>query len=256
MFDHIKIMKDRLTDNYDKNENSNVTKMLRLIGEGANENERSYELMKYLNDIDTATGEMLDVKGNNVGLARGIYADDEYRRLIKVKTIANLSNGDIPTMNKVLSAFMGKSFVGIQDGYQHTGEYATLFVKVSNTANYIPKDLVEDIKAAGVVVHYMAGAEKSYINIKFKSYSFDVPYKITNMFRTDAVNGAKIGMELALRAKGYYFNVVHPITNVMTVEGQRKSSLTSVRTTVTASASHSTKVFKRTGKTVAGEGKI
>lgn len=256
MYDHHAIMKDRLTDNYDKSRDSNISKMLQVMSEEANKSEQSYALMKYLSDIDTATGEALDAKGVNVGLPRGGRVDEDYRRLIKVKTIANLSNGDIPTMNKVLAAFMGGSFIGIEDGFKHTGEYATLFVKVANDTKIIPRDLVEDIKAAGVQVYYMAGAEQSIINIQFNGYSFDVPYKITNTFYTDAVKGAKIALEMALKTKAYNLNVNHPITNVLMVEGEIQADLTVLRTSVMGNATHGVKVYKRTGKTVAGEGRI
>ena len=256
MYDHQAIMADRMTDNYDKSADSNISKMLQIIAESANGNEKSYELMKYLNDVDNATGEALDAKGANVGLLRGALLDEEYRRLIKVKTIANISNGDIPTMNKVLSAFMGKQFLGMEDGYKHTGEYATLFVKVANDTKYIPRDLIEDIKASGVLVHYMAAAEKSKINIKFRGYNFDVPYKITNTFYTDAIKGARTAIEMALKEKAYNFDVKYPIANVLMIQGRIYTYMTAVRTSMLATAGHNKKTFLRAGQTVTGKGKI
>lgn len=256
MIDHIAVMKDRMTDNYDKTSNSVISKLLQLIGEDANRNERSYELMMALNDIDRATGGMLDVKGINVGLARGGRLDDEYRRLIKVKTIANLSNGDIPTMNKVLQAFMENSFIGIQEGWRYTGESATLIIRISSKAKEIPYDLIQDIKAAGVGISYMAGAEQTIIKIVFKNYHFEVPYKITNMFTTEKQDALGIKTRWKIVEKGYSFAIDYPITNVMTVQGELSTYNNVTGIGVTARASHYEKVYKRTGITKAGEGRI
>ena len=220
MTDHIAVMKDRLTDNYDKSSNSVISKLLQLIGEDANRNERSYELMMALNDIDRAIGGMLDVKGINVGLARGGRSDDDYRRLIKVKTIANLSNGDIPTMNKVLQAFMGNAFIGIQEGWRVTGESATLIIRVSSHVQTIPRELVNDIKAAGVGISYMAGAKQIIITVSLKAYHFGIPFPITNMFVTDKKDGLRIPIHLGVIGKSYSFPTNYPITNVLVAEGE------------------------------------
>lgn len=220
MIDHIAVMKDRMTDNYDKSSNSVISKLLQLIGEDANRNERSYELMMALNDIDRATGEMLDMKGINVGLTRGGRLDDDYRRLIKVKIIANLSNGDIPTMNKVLKAFMGDSFIGIQEGWQYTGKSASLFIKVANDIQYIPSDLIRDIKAAGVSVNYLVGHGQSIIEIRLNTYTFEVPYKITNTFVTEQVKGIQTSTDFILGVSPYSFVVDYPFTNVLIAQGE------------------------------------
>ena len=94
---------DRLTDNYKKNADSNVNKLMQIAAQHLQENED--DLNKILNwrDVDQAQGTTLDLIGQNVRQNRGYAADDVYRVLIKSKIKRNLSNGSINTLIDFLS---------------------------------------------------------------------------------------------------------------------------------------------------------
>lgn len=205
-------MKNRLTDNYKKDKGSNVSNMIELIGTQANENELSYALMKKYNDIDLATGPTLDAHGNNVGLKRGSKSDDEYRKLIKIRIIANLSNGDIPTINKVLKAFMGDDFKGIQEGWSHPiGDPASIVINVGSHAGVIDFEIIKEVKAGGVGIHLATQVNGEEISLIGYSYNYDIPLPITEMFATEEANGISIGEPLNMNGLIFGFDVPLPI---------------------------------------------
>lgn len=105
-------------------------------------------------DIDKATGITLDLIGGNVGQYRQGEDDELYRLLIKTRIIANLSNGDIPTINKVLSAVVKEVFIGVQEAWHGDGytEPASIKLKLSKDASQLPFELIDRVKAAGIAV--------------------------------------------------------------------------------------------------------
>lgn len=66
-------------------------------------------------NIDKAYGKSLDLLGANVGQFRNGEDDDLYRLLIKTRIIANLSIGDIPTINRVMSALIKEVYLGLEE---------------------------------------------------------------------------------------------------------------------------------------------
>lgn len=93
----------RLTDNYNKHENSNVNKLVELTTKHIQDNEDLLSKIGEWIDIDQAEGTTLDMHGRNVQQERGQASDDVYRVLIKSKIKRNLSDGSINTIIDFLS---------------------------------------------------------------------------------------------------------------------------------------------------------
>ncbi|TQK41978.1 hypothetical protein FB479_11679 [Brevibacillus sp. AG162] len=91
-------MLERLTDNFNKNPGSNVSKLMRIAAYHIQENRDVLTKIKEWQDIDQAEGHTLDRHGRNVGQSRGQASDEVYRVLIKSKIKRNLSNGSIDTI--------------------------------------------------------------------------------------------------------------------------------------------------------------
>lgn len=95
---------------------------------------------------------------------------------------------------------------------------------------------------------------KEILLLKAKSYSFQVPYPITNMFRTADTPGVKANIQFDLREKAYSFSVIYPITNMFTTQGITGRILEEV--SFQAEATSNEVVYKRVGNTIAGRGTI
>ena len=65
-------------------------------------------------NIDNATGDTLDLIGGNLGQIRQGEDDDLFRQLIKVRILANMSIGDIPTINTIMSTLVKDVYLGDQ----------------------------------------------------------------------------------------------------------------------------------------------
>ncbi|QOS97888.1 hypothetical protein JNUCC42_15215 [Brevibacterium sp. JNUCC-42] len=93
----------RLTDNYEKDPDSNIGKVIRLFQEQIQQLDQSYDLIADNRAKDQAAGKWLDTLGKEVGQPRGKAADEEYRMLIKSKRAKNRSRGEINTIIQVLA---------------------------------------------------------------------------------------------------------------------------------------------------------
>lgn len=62
-------------------------------------------------------------------------------------------------------------------------------------------------------------AQLSKLLLRLKTYNFDVPYKICNMFRTDDVKGGIARAIFELTSKSYGFDVNYPICNMFNARG-------------------------------------
>ena len=106
-------------------------------------------------DINKAYGQTLDNIGKNVGQIRQGEDDELYRQLIKVRIIANLSMGNIPTINKVLSTLVKDIYTGLEEAWRDPDqafEPSKIVIKLDWGVRNFPFDLVERIKSAGVRV--------------------------------------------------------------------------------------------------------
>lgn len=135
-------------------------------------------------DIDKAYGKTLDKFGENVGQFRLDEDDDLYRQLIKVRIIANLSLGNIPTINKVLSVLTKDVYLGLKevwDKEEYRNEPSKIVIELGSSAKKFPFEIVEAIKSAGVRVlaeieykgnlhEIWAGGRRRILKIKYDEY--------------------------------------------------------------------------------------
>lgn len=122
---------------------------------GYGELEKGFASINDSRNIDKARGETLDKLGANVGQFRYGEDDDLYRLLIKTRIIANLSIGDIPTINKIMSILVKDIFLGIKETWsyeKHRNEPAAIVLQLSEVWSNIPLEIIHRIKAAGVRV--------------------------------------------------------------------------------------------------------
>ena len=181
MYNHYELMRDRLPDNYNKNPGSGIDKLLKLMSEQSNNNELSYELMRSSRDIDKAAGPHLDFIGSNLKLNRGSWDDEKYRQMLKIQIAANLSNGDIPTLNKIYKAYLGDSFIGIKEGWKHAlKEMAAIVIRLNERPIEVPPEL--DVRAGGVKIYYEIAPQPDQITLVANEYAFEVPLLVCGDF--------------------------------------------------------------------------
>jgi len=94
---------DRLTDNFNKHPNSNVSKLLKIAAAHIQENTDLLDKIEEWRDVDKAEGAVLDRHGRNVRQERGQATDEVFRVLIKSKVLRNFSNGSIDTIIEFLA---------------------------------------------------------------------------------------------------------------------------------------------------------
>lgn len=110
------LMISKLTDVFNKAKESNVGKLFSIIAKQLDDLEFTLRRMDEWRDIDNAKGVHLDRLGSEIVQEfRNGQSDEEYRLRIKTKIIANLSKGDIETINNVLQMFLGDSFIGVRE---------------------------------------------------------------------------------------------------------------------------------------------
>lgn len=172
-------------------------------------------------DINKAYGQTLDNIGGNVGQLRQGEDDDLYRQLIKVRIIANLSLGNIPTINKVLSVLTKDVYLGLKevwDKEEYRHEPSKIVIELDSAAKQFPFELVEAIKSAGVRVlteiHYdskldeiWAGGRRRALKITYHEYQFtDIKGEMDNIFAGRLISIIRkewpINKEYNLLAKG------------------------------------------------------
>lgn len=132
---------------------SNNYKLLSIIAENSVENQVVYDTILNFWDVDQAEGVALDRLGKDEGISRGGWNDDDYRKMIKIQYIMNLSEGDIPTMNLILAAYMGDGFLGLHDMWKREPASMSANFQFDYEGN-IPKELLQKIKAAGVRAYW------------------------------------------------------------------------------------------------------
>ncbi|WP_411503488.1 hypothetical protein [Brevibacillus centrosporus] len=140
----------RLTSNYQKSTSGNIGKLFSIVSLQVEEVRRTLEKIEQYRDIDLAVGASLDRIGRNVGQPRGSSTDIDYRKLIKTKIKANLSAGDIETINEVMEVLMGEAFLGARETWylsSYDYEPAAIALRFSGLEDLIEKeyeDYVDD----------------------------------------------------------------------------------------------------------------
>lgn len=247
---------NRLTDNYSKNKNSNIGKLFSVISDELAEVEKALIDIKLIRDVDKASEKTLDNIGNNVLEYRNQRNDKDYKQFIKIKVLANRSDGNIPVINHILQTYMGDNFISIEDGWSsYVEEPASMVVNIRSAAKDIPMKVLDRIKAAGVRVYFTAGSEATNIILDFRSYEIPVKYRICNMFRTDDVAGVLGKAIFDLTNKSYSFDVEYPICNTFVAQGNNVA--TSQANIILANEYRDNEIlYLRTGNTTIGEGDI
>lgn len=120
----------RLTDNYSKDENTNIAKILRLVSEELTDIETAFLTIEEYRDLDKATGATLDKMGSNVLQFRGQTTDEVYRVLIKAKVKRNLSDGSLNTICDVVSFLLGTDVTAVKLQEKWLEEPAAILVSV------------------------------------------------------------------------------------------------------------------------------
>lgn len=93
----------RFSDVFNKNENSNLGKIIQIFSQQLQEIEQTNIRIKEWRNVDSAEGVGLELIGENIKQSRGVATDEVYRVLLKSKIARNLSTGDINTIIRVLS---------------------------------------------------------------------------------------------------------------------------------------------------------
>ncbi|HDR8076501.1 TPA: DUF2612 domain-containing protein [Bacillus cereus] len=122
----------RITDNYNRNENSNISKMMKLAAHHIQENEELLNRIHDWRDIDQAEGVTLDYIGRNIGQDRIGFDDAAYRFLIKSRIIRNNSDGSIPSILRFVSLILGveKKFVKIQEKWSKDNHPVGIYIEI------------------------------------------------------------------------------------------------------------------------------
>lgn len=172
---------ERLPERFRKENN---LKLYYVLYGGFDEVYRAFDEIRASRDLDKAYGETLDKIGANVGQFRLDEDDDLYRQLIKVRIIANLSLGNIPTINKVLSVLTKDVYLGLKevwDKSEYQNEPAKIVLELDSAAKRYPIELVERIKSAGVRVlteiyykgkmdEIWAGGRRRVLKVTYREY--------------------------------------------------------------------------------------
>ena len=112
-----------LPDTYAKNTSSNNYKILEIERQAGADVRESLNAIYQSIDIETATGETLDLYGERFGQPRGSASDELYRVLIKAKIVRSFVNGSNPAIcNAICATF------GLDRSDVHMTEYAPCVV--------------------------------------------------------------------------------------------------------------------------------
>lgn len=140
----------RLPSHFAKSPDSNNYKALSLVAKHIDDEEKLFSTIQKYWDVDQAEGIGLDRLGKDEGISRGSYDDEMYRKMIKIQYIINISNGEIESINAILTAYLEDAFLYIEEGWELHNEPASFFINVSSLKQDFPYPLLQAIKAAGV----------------------------------------------------------------------------------------------------------
>ncbi|GLC88267.1 DUF2612 domain-containing protein [Lysinibacillus piscis] len=193
---------ERMPRHFTRAEDSNNYKLLKIIAENGVENVAIQQtILKYW-DIDQAEGYGLDRLGKDEGIARGGWDDEEYRKMIKIQCILNLSEGDMEVMNQIMDAYMGDAFIGFEEGWRDF-EPATLLLNIRASAKAVPMELVKRMKTAGVGIFILLNELNEFIFLHAGTYAWQLHYKICGRFKTKTTHGT-LGQEIISVTTGIY----------------------------------------------------
>jgi hypothetical protein len=113
----------RLPDAYAKAPDSVIYRILQLDAADRDEMRAALDRVRAWRSLDDAEGAALDMIGRDLDLPRGGMSDIEYRRRLRLRVATILSSGEIERFNEILDAFMGRAFIGLQEGWTDVPEW-------------------------------------------------------------------------------------------------------------------------------------
>lgn len=127
-------------------EENNIKKLLRVLIEPLQDIETALQQL-IARTVDNSTGINLDVFGRIVGQPRGGLLDDDYRRLIRARIVANRSSGEIESLLAVAALVLNDD-----DAYLHIKyvSNATLVLRV--------EDVIVSADVAGLMMRMLRDA--------------------------------------------------------------------------------------------------
>lgn len=144
---------NRMPSNYSQEGQINNEKFHKVVYGELEEIKQVFKDIKTYQDLDKAIGKTLDNIGKNVLELRDTEDDELYRLFIKTKIMANLSKGDIETINQVATVLLGEGFRGVTETWnqpQYNNEVAGLALKMRNQFKELPFNAIDRTIAGGV----------------------------------------------------------------------------------------------------------
>lgn len=166
---------------------NNTEKLLiSMTGPAQDVEDAMFDLFVY-RAADTAFGDQLDALGNLVGQERGGLSDDDYRRFIRARVMANRSRGNIEDMIRVMNLVINDPAVTIELETQR----GTIVVRLRGI-------LTTDALAA-IVLEFAKDSKSGGIAVIVESY-FDVEAELYTMARAafgdSAVSGGATSLPI------------------------------------------------------------
>lgn len=145
---------ERLPERFRKPNNEDLYYV--LYGLGYDDMYIALDSVKDSRDISKANGKSLDYLGANVGEFRQGQDDERYRLLVLTRILMNLSMGDIPTINKIMSILFKDSYIGLTEGFLDSKflykEPASFKLLIEDKGQDLPFDVLDRIRAAAIRV--------------------------------------------------------------------------------------------------------
>lgn len=171
---------------YTKEEASNNYKLVQLMAKVIGNIIKHQQQIRSINDIDNAEGKILDLIGSNYSQLREPgQSDDEYRLYIKTKIAADMSQGDIETLNEIATAALGDNFIGIIETWSseiYKDDIAGIVVKVKPEIQQLP-NILNRVRAAGIKLYYEMLLKDEEVIIEHKEIQFKARYPMTHEAR-------------------------------------------------------------------------
>lgn len=228
----VKQLVSLFTDHFRKDEESNTYKLMQLFSEELQLLEETNNRIIEWRNIDKAEGKQLDLIGQNVVQPRGTATDEVYRIVLKTKVAQNLADG---TLNGLIRAIayvlqVDKKEIQVREMWSILNMPAALAIEAipidkitaANLTNDEFENILQSLVAGGIKLMLMASGSKEFLNLSGQTYSFEIPYRITGLFRAGVVDGSKVDNVVHVDAQpSYAFEVVVPITGRFRA-GQRR----------------------------------
>ncbi len=162
-------IKSLITDNYDKQSKSNISKLSHLIARELNILDLTLKRTEQWRDIDLAKGLTLNKIGRNFVEPRLNRTDAEYRSFIMTKIFANRSAGDIETINQICKALYGSNFLRAEELWNNSlynNEYAAFKIVFNDSVEVVvPSPYILRVAAGGVRIAWEIDIDPQTIGV-------------------------------------------------------------------------------------------